>query len=1092
MTTRLVASRAARVLSGLIFAAAVLSAQGSDSTLVGTVTDPSGAAVPGSRVAAASAAPGIEYTTSTDRAGQYRLDHLPVGLYRVTASAANFAARTVANVELQLNRTVPLNFGLQLAAQSTSLEVLDAPAALDLASSQLQATFDSRFLINAPAASTGTGFLNLSLLAAGVASSGGLGQGIGPSIAGQRPTGNRFFVEGADNNSYFTTGPLGTVSNEALSEFTVLQNHFGSQYGGATGGIFNAVVKSGGNQVRGSAYEYLQNRNLMALDAVYARQGKTTPPRLDANRLGATIGGPIRRNKVFYFGNFEYNPIGNAFSPGPVVFAPTAAGFQTLASLPGINKTNLQILQEHTPAPSIPQKTISVLKTSIGIAPLSIVAPSYANTYRAAGSMDGNIGARDQLRGRYLYSRRSGIDTSNVTLPEFFATVPSNTHLISLSEYHSFSPAAQNEFRAAYSRNDNRRTAGSFTFPGLDSFPTLFFRDLGLQLGPNPNVPNGQVQGELQLADSISHTLGRHTIKAGYDFRDIILTTSFVSNPRGNYRYQSLEQYLADLTPDLSGTRFLGTTGPVVNGMPGGFLQNAAYAQDDFRILPNLTLNLGVRYEFVTVPVLSRAQQSSAIADVAGVLTFREPQPGKADWSPRLGFAYAPGKSGVWAIRGGFSRAFDMPYANLAANTAPSFYGSSVGVNVTSNAPGFLANGGLTGISGALSSPAVARAATSGYTPDQTRPYALNYTVSVQRLLGRDYTLEARFVGSRGVHLLVQQQLNRSSAVTAARNIPTFLAKPGSADLAALTLTTGALKAIPSNTLAAYGFTNLASITAIEPQGNSQYRGLAVQLTKRYSKNFSFLAAYTWSHLMDDSTATVNSTLLTPRRPQDFQNLRAEWADSILDRRHRLTLTPIVDITPFANRGWAMKNLAGNWSLAFTYTLESPEYATVQSGVDSNLNNDTASDRAIVNPSGIPGTGSDVTGYDRNGNAVAATSGAIVAYVANKPSAQYIVAGLGAFANGGRNTLAFDRINNLDFSLRKVFAVTEGRRLEIGGQFYNLFNHPQFVPGFTDDAFLAKNTNGNFLIPSLEEFGQYQAAFSSNSRFIQLMARFTF
>jgi hypothetical protein len=677
-------------------------------------------------------------------------------------------------------------------------------------------------------------------------------------------------------------------------------------------------------------------------------------------------------------------------------------------------------------------------------------------------------------------------------LPEFFTTVPSYTHLVSLSEYHSLSAATQNEFRAAYSRNDNRRTAANPAFPGLDTFPTFYIDDLDTQIGPSPSVPNGQIQDQLQLSDSLTYTVHRHTIKVGYDFSDIILTTSFVSNPRGTYEYSTLAQYLQDLTPDVSGSRFLSTSGPVVNGIPAGFLQNGAYVQDDFRVRPNLTLNLGVRYEFVTVPILSRAQQYSSIADVPGVLTFREPQPSKYDWSPRLGFAYSPGKNGEWVIRGGFSRAFDMPYANLAANTAPAFYGGSVGVNLNSNAPNFLANGGLHGVAGTLATAAAARAATSGYTPDQNRPYALNYTLSVQKLLGRDYTLEARYLGSRGVHLLVQQQINRTSDVTATNNIPTFLTMPSAQTLAGLTVTTGALKAVPSNTLAAYGFTNSASITALEPQGNSSYNGLAVQMTKRYSKNFSYLAAYTWSHLMDDSTAAVNSTLLTPRRPQDFGNLRTEWADSILDRRHRVTFTPVVDVTAFSNHGWLLKNLVSNWNLAFTYTFESPEYATVQSNVDSNLNNDSAGDRTIINPNGVLGTGSDVTAYDRNGNKVTTSSNAIVAYVANNPNAQYIVARLGAFATGGRNTMPFDYINNIDFSLRKVFRVTEGKRLEFGAQFYNLFNHPQFTAGSVDDIVPTKNANRNFLIPSNAAFGQYQNAFSNNARYIQLTARFTF
>ena len=269
------------------------------------------------------------------------------------------------------------------------------------------------------------------------------------------------------------------------------------------------------------------------------------------------------------------------------------------------------------------------------------------------------------------------------------------------------------------------------------------------------------VQGELQAADMVTRLVGRHALKAGYEFHDIIQTTSFVSNARGSYEYQTLDRYVEDLSPNTAGSRFLGTTGSVVAGMPAGFLQNAAYFNDDFRVLPNLTLNLGVRYEYVTVPVLSRLQDLSALANVPGVITFNEPQPTKNDWSPRLGFAYSPGSSGVWSIRGGFSRAFDMPFTNIAANTAPEFYGSSITVSPTAYQSSFLADGGITGASGLLSSVAAARAGVSGYTEQQQRPYAVNATLAVQRRIGKDYMLEARYLSSRGDHLLVQTQLNR-------------------------------------------------------------------------------------------------------------------------------------------------------------------------------------------------------------------------------------------------------------------------------------------------------------------------------------------
>ena len=315
MITPLIRGRITLLIAGLLPLVALLQGQGIDSTLVGTVTDSSGAVVPGSRVTATNRDTGVITATSANGVGEYRIEHLPVGFYDVTGTAPSFAPRTSANVALQLNHIVRVDLPLELATASTTVQVMEAPAPIDSASSHLETTFDTRALIILPAASgTGSGFLNLILLGGGVASSGGLGQGTGPSVGGQRPSANRFYVEGADNNSYFVTGPLSTPSNESLSEFTVLENHYGSQFGGAPGGIFDAIVKSGGNQIHGSFYEYLENRNLNALDASFVRQGITSQPRFDSNRLGATIGGPILKNKLFYFGSFEYDPTGYAYS----------------------------------------------------------------------------------------------------------------------------------------------------------------------------------------------------------------------------------------------------------------------------------------------------------------------------------------------------------------------------------------------------------------------------------------------------------------------------------------------------------------------------------------------------------------------------------------------------------------------------------------------------------------------------------------------------------------------------------------------------------------------------------------------------------
>jgi Carboxypeptidase regulatory-like domain len=1094
-------------LAALGLSTAALFGQASDSILVGTVADTTGASVAGATVTASNKDTGVKYTSATSSTGEYRLNNIPVGRYDVSASGQGFATATVAGVQLQLNHTSSINLTLAVGAVNTTVEVTEAAALLDTSTAQLQSTYDSRSAIDVPSAGiskivNGAGIYNLSLLGAGVASSGGVGQGTGPSVAGQRPENNTFNIDGVMNDNHYSTGPQVYVSNEAVSQFNVVQNQFSAEFGGASGGVFNAIVKSGTNQIHGSLFEYLQNRNLNAVDQQEVQQGIRSNPRFDNNRLGATIGGPIRKDKLFYFGNFEYNPLGQAAQPGQTVFSPTSAGLSALSGLPGVSKTNLGVFQQYVPVAGTSTDTVTVGGKPIPIGPLSFASPAYNNSYNAVAAIDWNVSTKDQVRGRYFYNRSVGLDFI-AALPVFFAPSPNINNSLSISEFHNFSATMENELRVSYSRNNQNIGAGNFKYPGLDAFPNISVDDLQLQIGPDPNTPTGSIENLSQLQENLTKTWGRHTFKAGFNISDIILSGFFVQRARGDYDYATLEEFLLDKQPSggslsgVQGERSVGTA----NGVPFGYLQTAAYLNDDFRVRRNLTINLGLRYEYVTVPVGSRAQRLSSIADVPGVINFASPKSDKNNWAPRLGFAYTPGKNATWSIRGGVSMSYDNTYINLAQNSSPAYYQTTVDVNNNQPVSNFLANGGLVGAAPAAVTQAAARASIASYTFDQHRPYALNGTLGVQRLIGKDYTLEARYVYTKGVHLWNQTRLNIVSPVTATHNLPTYLSAPSASQLAADTLTLGALKTtpmpggttdLPFNNLAIYGFEQ--NLVGYHPWGNSRYNGLAVQMTKRYSRNFSYMAAYTWSHNFDDSTATNFSTILSPRRAQDFQNMRAEWASSALDRRHRFTLTPIYDFKPFQGRSWVLKNAVGNWNISGTYTFQSPEYATVQSGVDSNLNNDTAGDRAIINPAGAANTSSGVSPINAAGQVVAANSASIVAYVAKNPNARYIQAGAGALSNGGRNTLPLDHTNNIDAALMKRVNFTEGKRLDFGVQAFNLLNHSQFVGGYLSDVsyFQTNAISRNFLVPGNATFGQYNEYFPSNSRTLQIVVRIVF
>jgi hypothetical protein len=269
-------------------------------------------------------------------------------------------------------------------------------------------------------------------------------------------------------------------------------------------------------------------------------------------------------------------------------------------------------------------------------------------------------------------------------------------------------------------------------------------------------------------------------------------------------------------------------------------------------------------------------------------------------------------------------------------------------------------------------------------------------------------------------------------------------------------------------------------------------------MQRRFAHGLSLLAAYTWSHNLDNQTATLNTSALSQRRVQDFGNLTPEKAASALDRRQRLTFSAVYDV-PYLkdSKNWFAKNLIGNWQVAPVYTYETPEYFTVASGIDSNLNSDSAGDRTIDNVTGVAGTGSGVYGLDKSGNRVniagstTAQLNTVVAWVAINPNARYIQAGYGALANTGRNTEPTRPIDNIDFSVLKRFQLREKIKLEVSGEAYNLFNHAQFIPGSIGDVGRVSTSGStSYVTVNNSIFNNPEKTFSSNPRLMQVVAKF--
>ena len=1077
------------------FGATRLQAQAADGNLVGNVVDMTGAAVPGASVEIVNLQTNVRTTTVTGGDGSYRLGNLLVGQYDLRISHEGFSAVKIGRVSLVLNTTVTANATLQVGANSTVVEVKEAASPIDTTTAQVASVFGGLEALEIPSSSLPLGTLNFSLLSAGVASSGGIGTGEGPSVGGQRPRANNFMIEGVDNNRKDTTGRIVAVPEEAALETTVIQNQALAEFGGGSGGQFNTVLRNGGNKIHGSLYEFLQNRNLNALDQAFVRSGTLDKPRYDQNRMGGSMGGAIIKNKLFYYGLFEYNPLGNSSTPAPVS-APTAAGYSLLSSIPGLSASNLGILQKYLPAAAADGTSTPVFNrvtgqnVSIPLGVLPIVGPSYTNAYNWLVNIDYNISNSDQLRVRGINNLSSGYSAETLpALPAFYQGRTENARLYSLSEFHTFSPSVLNEFRFGYNRYNNSIPAGDYKFPGLDAFPNLYFQDLNAQLGPFASSPSGSVLNTYQLINNLSWNRGRHAFKFGWEGRKYISTQIFTQATRGDYEYSGIDLYLRDFTPDQTAQRTVGG-GPY----SGNAIHQSFYLQDQYRIRPNFTLSAGARYEYHGVSAGDKLQELNAIANVPGLITFNAPQAYTNAWAPRLGLAYSPGKSASTTIRAGFGLSYDKGFDNLGLNGKPAQVVTNIDITGDNN-PNFLANGGILQRPGytVFTTASEARANTSTHLPNQyLLPYASSWNVGVTHVFHQDYTLEVRYLGTRSVHLPVQTQLNVTPRVTASNYIPTFLTAPNPAALVALPSL--AQVSAPSRFLPQFAPYFPNNLTEFGYRGNSKYNGLAVELGRRFARGVLMKTAYTWSHATDDSTADVNSTALSPRRPQDSQNIAAEWSNSFLDRRHRFTQTMVYETPWFkGSRNLLLKSVAANFILSGTYTYESPQFATVQSGVDSNLNGDTASDRSIINLNGVPNTGSGVNGIDRGGNPTSDPA-AIVAYVAQNPNAQYIVAGKGSLANGGRQTLATRPINDVNFSIKKAFELGEGGgKFEFGAQLFNAFNHPQYTPGSVNDV-AAHGTPGNRinLIPGNAAFNRPDLVYGSNPRVIQLVGRFQF
>jgi hypothetical protein len=1116
----------------VLFSACAL-AQRTTGTLRGQVLDPQGAVVPKAKVTVTNQGTGVATTVQTTSAGTYNLPALIPGRYSVNVEAAGFKTYVRREVTVLADQDNVADAQLQLGSASETIEVQAGGVEVQTTSSSLNTNYNSSDVLNLPNAGGALNGspLNLAVLAPNVTAQPGGTQGVGGSVGGTRPRDNNFTIDGVDDNNLGVTGPNSTVIPDAVGEFAIQTNQFSAEYGHSAGGQFNLVTKTGTNSWHGSGEWYTQNRNLNSVDNLTkeAIGAGTLPgvPNYDNNRFGGTIGGPLVKNKWFIFGAYEYTTL-HGQGTATKMTAPTAGGLSSLQSM-AANSSVSQVLANYPVAPA-GTDSITVNGTSIPVGSLILISPVFQREHDTIVNTDLTVG-KHQLGTRFLLNQEKFILPVNSTQKEFNQLEPIRSRKVALTDTWTLSDHTINDLRLQY----------SYYFLGLQNPCSACPPDVTIgELGDTTVGPADlqfQKQNTYQIVDNLSWSHGKHTFKWGGQYTHYIYPQFFLPRSYGDYWYNTMEGFINDQVPDNTGRTLR-------NAGSGSFLgtQSAfyAFAQDDFKVTPRLTLNLGLRYEYWTNPAGARTQALNAISNVPGVISFGVPKTDKNNIAPRIGFAYDPTGSGKTAIRGGFGISYDVKFQNFASITLPPQLQSELNETSActltpqpawcSSGTNFLATGGLPQTYIPPATQTDARALTSSYIDDTVMPKIMTWSLGVQHELYRGATLEARYLGTRGLSLPVQYRRNRISYFDAGGPpLPTYLS---ASDIPATFNANTPMDtnfynfvfeldpAFSDNIYQQYGFA--ASVTSDPPYGSSIYHGGSLNFTQRSRYGLTLNANYTYSHAIDNSTNEFFTSLLNPRRAQDTNRLGADRANSDLDVRHKVAVSFSYELpkTNFGNG--ILRALLNGYQVGSVFLAQAGQPVTLQSGVDSNGNNDSAGDRVILNPNGVGLTGSDVLPVCAN-IGTGATSGSTyigtlsylnapfngcnanssapygfdpaIGYTPVNPSARYVVAAGGALTNVGRNSFRSPGFGVLNLSLFKNTHFTESKYLQVRAEFFNVLNHPNYSISngnvFNSAGITTALSNPQYVLPFDPDFLNPKK-FSGGQRTISLGLKFIF
>jgi hypothetical protein len=1105
-----------------------LSAQDVSGSLRGTVLDASGAAVTGAKVTATNTDTGFTRTTPSDSKGDYLLVALPVGHYRIDVEATGFRTYTQEGITLDVNQPASIPVRLVVGTATEKLEVKANADIIETTTTSLGTTVGDREVLDLPL--NGRHFTQLGLLQPGVApvtagliqAGGSLREGQAYAVNGQRPESNNFLMDGADNFNGVDGGFVLQPPVDAIAEFRILTHTASAEFGHSTGSTTNIVTRSGTNNFHGALWEFFRND---ALDAKSFFADSVEP--LHRNQFGATIGGPIRKDKTFFFGYYEglrnsqgettrttvpsdaertgdfgelCTSQGGAFNDGGIC---TKGG----APFPG-GQLGLVLTDPVTPVPFNQIFPVfgpdRINPISQNILPFYPHANEGLNTFVGTQTftsdndqfgvrLDHYLTARDMLNFRYSFSQGSQTDplsTSGANVPGFPVGENQRSQNFIAQETHTFTPTIVGVARFSYLRNKflfdehlNHTTPESLGFqyaPSLESAIGPPFIQAGgyASVGDPITGPRNTYQNSFDFSGSLTWVRGRHQMKfgAGYQYDQINVLQGIATN--GFFVFATFP-FTDSFASFLSGNPvfFLQGSGDFSRGLRGHSVN--MYAQDTYKINSRLTLNFGLRYEIPSPYTEVQDRQNLWIPGVQSTVKPDAPagllypgdqgvprgliQTQKTAFAPRVGIAWDPTGSGQWLVTAAYGIFYD-----------PYYTGQGGPLQTPISAPPYLLTSQISGPR-SFADPYIGIAPpVNGFVfpmtlltldPNLKLPYAQDWNLNLERSFARDWLFQVGYVGTKGTRL--PRFVEGNPTVYDPNLSPSLNGRLSDQRR----LYSGCTVEDPTATCT---FSSAGLISGI---ANSTYNALQVSLRKRFSAGLSFLASYTLSKTLDDSSTfniTGSASQSTAGENDLAQNpfdLAAEHGRSMFDARHRFVLSYQWNLPWFSKPQNWYGHILGNWQVNGVTTFQSNIPFTVYDSSNPSAQGGapeiTGFFSARPNLAGDPNSGS----CQQNGVPVPIRTAGCWFNTGAFTHAQP-----GQFGNIGRATMLGPSFQQWDFSAIKNIPIHESMNLQFRAEFFNIFN------------------NVNFQLPNNDlqspNFGQIQSA--QSGRVIQLALKFLF